>query len=868
MDRRFPEGADCPSCPLYTAGEGPVFPKINQNASLVIVGQEPGYEEVAEGEPFVGRSGALLNRSLDAFHISRQTDCHVTNALLCFPKRKLSTVEQKAAMVACRGRLHHELSLVRGRVVLGLGALALRTLTGHASIFSWFGGPQHGTSLAKKGTPGENADFSEWLVIPTIHPAFVLRSPAYGPVMQTHIQRAGLFAKGELTEWQWPHLELSPDRAITPLKRILQSTQLVALDVETAGVNPLKDVLRIVGLSDGTTTVSLPWNAYNEKRSGPVKSLWEYKNGEALYRLVKKILETKPLILQNGQHDITSIHSQTDIRIPFENYVFDTLLAHAVVAPRLGHYLDHIACVEFHMPMWKTIFGNTTDQKGGARYFNRPELETRDYNAKDALITALLYAPLSQRLRDEYRGEEQHANLLMKMKVAMKMTHRGIMVDPSRFASHRKYFMRKAAEAKRLLNEVAKTVGVSSVNPNAHAQCHAFFFQMLKVQPTKYSEETGRASLDEEALSALLYHQDERVKLAARGLLYFRRWDKLRGTYIDGLPYEDDGVVHAGWKVYGTRTGRWSSSPNLQNIPKPKYKTVAAAKHRKKCTLETGHEGPCKVIETPGLRDLFIARPGFTLCEADYKALELRIATLLSGDPVFLDNFTSGTDPHKDTAARVFGKVFSAVTKDERHMAKTANYQMIYGGSPIELWKKISIDFPNISLWAVEKFHDAWFDLHRVTYGWQQETIRNARRNGYVECPFSGRRQYYLDGQVDVNEVLNFPVQGTGSDIIDPALLKLAAMLDWKDEAIILQVHDALVCEAKDAKRMCHLLQETMTTTLTYQGRQMVFPVDVSTGCNWAEMRAVDGNFDEYDARPPEYTAPVPRRVKAKRRVK
>lgn len=825
------EGADCKNCPLNgDLGLGPVFPKINERARLVIVGQEPGNDEVEAGEPFVGRSGRLLNRTLEEFNINRDLDCHVTNALLCMPTRRLTADEAKDAMVACRGRLHAELSIVDSRVVVGLGALALRTLTGQTNIFDWFGSPGYGTALdvkterTKRAIPaGALVDFYKWLVVPTLHPAFCLRSPAHTPVMQTHLLRGWRFAEGKLGLWKWPKLHLEPNKAaLAALRRMLKSPLLVALDVETDGVDPTCDVLRVVGLSNTVDTVSVPWNAYNTKRAGEVKGLWSYPLGQKIYETIKKILETKQLIFQNGQHDITSIETQTDIRIPDDNYIFDTLLAHAVVAPRLNHYLGHIATMEFHVPAWKSIFGATTDQKGGAKFFNRPELETRDYNAKDALVTALLHLPLAERLSAENNGDAQFNMLLRKMKVAMRMRRRGIKTDPSRFATHRKHFITKSLGAKRVLRSVAAPLGMKAANPNAHHQMHRLFFDLLKVAPKKYSEETGRPSLDEEVLSDLLYHQDERVKIAARGLLYFRRWDKLRGTYIDGLPYDKDNVVHADWKVYGARTGRWSSSPNLQNIPKPRYKT-----------LKDG----TKKVEVPGLRDIFVPRRGSYLVEADYKALELRIATLLSGDPLFLANFRDGVDPHRDTAARVFGKDPADISKDERDIAKTANYQTIYLGSAVELWKKIIIDYPNVALWTIEKAQEKWLDIHRAVYVWQQGKIRDARQRGYTECPFSGRRQYYLDGQVDPNEIANFDVQGTGADIIDPALVALSRDIDWKEDAILLQVHDALACETTNVERMAELLTKHMTTTLAYEGRTMDFPIDIKWSKeSWAQM--------------------------------
>ena len=126
-----PPGADCANCPLNNpeSGDGPVMARPNKRAKLAIVGQEPGFDELLEGEPFVGRSGRSLDRALDDFDIRRQTDTYVTNARCCVPKRKLTAEEDHQSYVACRQRLYNELEKVQARVVVALGAGALKSLT-------------------------------------------------------------------------------------------------------------------------------------------------------------------------------------------------------------------------------------------------------------------------------------------------------------------------------------------------------------------------------------------------------------------------------------------------------------------------------------------------------------------------------------------------------------------------------------------------------------------------------------------------------------------------------------------------------------------------------------------------------------------
>jgi len=155
----------------------------------------------------------------------------------------------------------------------------------------------------------------------------------------------------------------------------------------------------------------------------------------------------------------------------------------------------------------------------------------------------------------------------------------------------RKWLRRRKA-AREKWHELLASLGAPLYNPNATRDNNKLFFKHLGVQPRKWSEKTGAPSLDEKQLTELVVHPNKLVALAARTLLRYRRWTKMKTTYIDGLELDAHSVVHPTWNVHGARTLRWSSQdPNFQNIPKP---VVVKTK-----------SGSKKVIR-PGLRDLFV----------------------------------------------------------------------------------------------------------------------------------------------------------------------------------------------------------------------------------------------------------------------
>lgn len=403
------DGALCDQCPLNE--QTPVFATTPKHPKLIVVGQNPGGDEVEVGENFVGRAGKRLDKSLAKFEIPRSA-LHLTNARLCPAPYGTKAKDLKLALECCRPRLSNELNALPKRMdhILALGAAAMNAVTNKKNITNRMGGPMPGADITFKQTtdkktgklkgngPEFNGNFSRFTVVPTVQPALVLRAAHMGVPMTIHIGRAWGLQTGAIKPWKWPDFELWPGPSmVKALKRILRSKRYVAVDLETGGTEFKYAPVRVVGLSNGLDTVSIPWEAYNSKRHGTAKGLDSYPEGEEIADLTEKILNRKRLVGQNFVYDLLMMKHQMGIDVA-SNYWFDTLSAHRVIAPRLPHRLGFIATMEFHCPNWKTEFGDATERKGLEKYFERPEVELRIYNAKDAYMTALLVPPLMKRL--------------------------------------------------------------------------------------------------------------------------------------------------------------------------------------------------------------------------------------------------------------------------------------------------------------------------------------------------------------------------------------------------------------------------------------------------------------------------------------
>jgi DNA polymerase len=160
----------CPGCPYQGKAIGP---RGNPASRIVLVGEAPSATEIIEGEPFRGRAGDVLWRAVDEARLL-QGDLFISNAVACRPTHGRPSVR---AFVACRGRLVRDIEAHPRAVVVALGLTAVRAVTGGRGFRMM---DSHGVALATVWGP----------VLPTLHPARVLRRPAEYPFLVEDLKHA------------------------------------------------------------------------------------------------------------------------------------------------------------------------------------------------------------------------------------------------------------------------------------------------------------------------------------------------------------------------------------------------------------------------------------------------------------------------------------------------------------------------------------------------------------------------------------------------------------------------------------------------------------------------------------------------------
>ncbi|HWM77023.1 MAG TPA: DNA polymerase, partial [Methylomirabilota bacterium] len=261
-------------------------------------------------------------------------------------------------------------------------------------------------------------------------------------------------------------------------------------------------------------------------------------------------------------------------------------------------------------------------------------------------------------------------------------------------------------------------------------------------------------------------------------------------------------------------TGRLSSSnPNVQNIP---------------IRTELGRR----------IRAAFVPDPGHRFVAADYSQIELRILAHVSGEESLTAAFRAGEDIHRRTAAEVFGVELAQVTSEQRDVAKTTNFSVIYGVTAFGLSRGLSIT-PK----QAQEYLTRFFERHPKVKAYLERTVAEGRERGFVQT-LLGRRRYIPElrsGNPNLRGfaermATNAPIQGTAADLTKIAMVRMARALAEGGfrSRMLLQVHDELLFEAPEDEvpRLEALAREVMESVMALD---VPLKVDIKTGADWAQ---------------------------------
>jgi DNA polymerase-1 len=361
-------------------------------------------------------------------------------------------------------------------------------------------------------------------------------------------------------------------------------------------------------------------------------------------------------------------------------------------------------------------------------------------------------------------------------------------------------------------------------NIGSLVQLRKVLFDELKLPVQGKTGITGAPSTDQESLEKLAALDLPGSKLPLK-ILEHRQISKLKGTYVDALPElvnKKTGRIHASFNQTVTSTGRLSASdPNLQNIP---------------VRRELGQQ----------IRQAFVPEPGWVLLTADYSQIELRLLAHFTADEALCRAFAEERDVHTAVAAQIFNVPEGQVSADQRRMAKTVNFGVIYGMSAPGLSQRL-----HISREESTAFIDAYFARYPRVQEYQARLLEQCRRTGYVTTILGRRRKFdpsgiranstYQQRNQTEREAINMEVQGSAADLIKLAMLNVFRRLrrESRRSRLLLQIHDELVLEAppEELSAVAALVREEMTAPVEKAlGLRVPLRVDLASGPNWLDV--------------------------------
>lgn len=514
---------------------------------------------------------------------------------------------------------------------------------------------------------------------------------------------------------------------------------------------------------------------------------------EAALALLREVLSNG--LIEKSVHDLKrAIGLLARLDISLEGVKDDTLLAAYLIDPNRSKY-------ELRDLAREAVNVERIDKP--ANGWSDMQWET----AANADLTARTAKVLHQRILEKKLETIYSEMELPLAPLLYRMEQAGLKLDRATLSDLSNYL---GLELRKLTVKIYELAG-REFNIGSPKQVGEVLSELEMTSGRKTS--TGRISTSKAVLEELAQTFE-----LPRMIIDYRELDKLKSVYTDALPHQiaADGRIHCLLNQTVAATGRLSSSdPNLQNIP---------------IRTELGRR----------IRRSFVAEKGNKIISADYSQLELRLLAHITQDPVMLEAFQNGEDIHARTARLVFGAKTDEELKEARRFAKIVNFAIAYAIEPWGLSQRVGISRPE-----AKKVIEDYYSTYKGVRRYMEEVPLRAREHGYVRSIYGRIRP--LPGISDRNanirkaaerEAINMPIQGTASDIVKIAMLKVDEEFrrEGLDAQLLMQVHDELLVEtpAAGAEHVAEILKREMEGAVSLD---VPLIVDVGIADNWMDAK-------------------------------
>jgi len=725
------------------------------NAEILFVGEAPGVDEDDEGRPFIGDAGILLREAIYNTHIENYA---ITNAVKCRPPKNRTPTTKE--IKTCRPFLEEEITNMPNlKLIVLLGNVPLHAVTGIKS------------GIVKYS--GKTMEIDGRLVLPILHPAYILRHQDEQGTFFEHMARIPNALTGNLTDPS-DLGEYTVIRDIDTWTNILANiinTKEFAFDVETTGLSPFQydSQVKCIGFSWAHKKAAVLPTDYGEFNP------WKEDEWNGILDDLRIIFEAPDIkkIAQNAKFDILWVRHILGIQTI--GLYWDTKIAQFLLNENESNGLKDLAWKYTKCGGYETQLKDKVDKVEGDELY--------EYNAVDSDITYRIYKAQYQKLAADQQLYALFSGVLLPVSIVLsEMEERGILIDQD-----------LVQEAIDKIDGTDETIGILEeleeeirsypsvrqyetdndieFNPNSHVQLREVLFKYESLPILKRTPTSREPSTDLDVLDKL----KDKSPLCEL-LIKYSQWQTMRSKTLKEFTeaVADDGRIHTTYWLTETATGRTSSrKPNLQNLPKGKKDLIK-------------------------IRNAVIADPEHFLVEFDFNQIELRLAAEIAEDEILKEALKG--DVHRKTTAGILGILEDQVTDDQRRIiGKTVNFGTIYGQTKWGLMKKI-----NCTEEEADEYLAKFFETYPKLAEYMENTKNLILTQGWVRSPLGRYRRLpvwkYTDPnsetvQAMIREAINAPIQSLASDFLLVSLIGIKEFLEkFKLRSkLLLEIHDSVI---------------------------------------------------------------------------
>lgn len=758
----------------------------NKNATILFLGEAPGFDELQTGRPFTGPSGKLLCNQILAANGILESEVYIDNVIQTTPKNGRNPTDDEVSrqLVDLRRRINNLTNL---HVIVAVGSVALKATTvfRKTSVEKWRG------SVIRSNLTGHK-------VIPIYHPAFSLR----GNYETVHISITDVArAKKEagFTEIRRPkrshHILYEIEDALSRL-RDLRHRDKFAFDVETS--------LGCLGFAPSVTeSFTIPFESYERPL---LRS--EHDRNLLIGELVQVFNHDKKIITQNGLFDMEVLWKDYGISPDQWHIHSDTMSKHGLLYPELPHSLAFITSTHTDEPFYK-------DEGRKWRKGRDPEEDFFRYNGKDCCVTLEADEAMEEELEETGQKEFFYQVLMPLLPVLFSMKRRGLLVSLENLEAVKKILHRQETIAR---IKLIQTTGYEP-NPRSPLEMEQFLTSIgIKERDLVRSEKTRKVKTDEDYLRRLFQKTNRRELLQ---VLALRTALTLQSGFTN-LRLDSDGRYHVSFKL-GPKSGRLASSseglgPQLQNIP----------------------------VQPTNMRSVFVAPASYRFVEVDLSQADARVLAYAAPEPLLIKLFeSSDPDIHAQTCSIIFGIPRESIDKDtpERYLAKRIVHATNYGMGPRKFCEVCRGDGIFLFEKQAKEYQEAYlnrFSHIRVYHNWVQSELRKSR----TLVDLLGRKHLFL-GMFDdatFREAYSRIPQATVAGVMAKGMITLHKLFEETRCKILVQVHDSLLieCPENHVEYAMHATYEALSIPLHAHGRTFTIPMEFKVGTTWGQLQKVN----------------------------